>query len=206
VADATGDYQATDGDSPINFNVHYLNLIIEAAKVFKVETNNLAISEAEERIAQTRNPPSIQTMSISMALFSPPTHPPSLSPSISPKTHLTLKPHFSLRSPKTPFFLLSTTRASADNGAGTSASAAAALQPEAGQKVAEPPQPVIEKDESSAGANGSAVAAEAVEIKVVSKFEDPRWVQGTWDLKQFEKDGKPDWDAVIDAGEVLGLC
>ncbi|KAE8055484.1 hypothetical protein FH972_012324 [Carpinus fangiana] len=138
-------------------------------------------------------------MSISMALFSPPTHPPSLSPSVSPKTHLTLKPHFSLRSPKTPFFLLSTTRASADNGAGTSASAATALQPEAGQKVAEPPQPVIEKDESSAGANASAGAAEAVEIKVVSKFEDPRWVQGTWDLKQFEKDGKPDWDAVIDA-------
>lgn len=49
-------------------------------------------------------------------------------------------------------------------------------------------------------------AAEAVEVKVVSKFEDPKWIAGTWDLKQFEKDGKPDWDAVIDAGEVLGLC
>ncbi|KAG1359224.1 hypothetical protein COCNU_08G006700 [Cocos nucifera] len=33
-----------------------------------------------------------------------------------------------------------------------------------------------------------------------SKFKDPRWVGGTWDLKQFEKNGKTDWDAVIDAG------
>lgn len=30
-------------------------------------------------------------------------------------------------------------------------------------------------------------------------FEDPRWVMGTWDLKQFQKGGKSDWDAVIDA-------
>jgi hypothetical protein len=41
-----------------------------------------------------------------------------------------------------------------------------------------------------------------VEVEV-SKFEDPRWISGTWDLKQFEKDGKTDWDAVIDAGEIL---
>ncbi|WZZ75500.1 hypothetical protein YC2023_086870 [Brassica napus] len=30
-----------------------------------------------------------------------------------------------------------------------------------------------------------------------TKFEDARWVNGTWDLKQFEKDGKTDWDDVI---------
>ncbi|MCD9558534.1 hypothetical protein HAX54_015936 [Datura stramonium] len=28
---------------------------------------------------------------------------------------------------------------------------------------------------------------------------DARWVGGTWDLKQFEKDGKVHWDSVIDA-------
>ncbi|XP_020217652.1 light-harvesting complex-like protein 3 isotype 1, chloroplastic [Cajanus cajan] len=33
-----------------------------------------------------------------------------------------------------------------------------------------------------------------------SAFEDPRWVGGTWDLKQFQKtNGNTDWDAVIDA-------
>jgi hypothetical protein len=136
-------------------------------------------------------------MSISMALFSPPTHPLSLSPSISPKPHLTLKPHLSLRPPTAPFFQLSTTRASADIGAASSASAA---------NAPEPPQPVVEKDEGPAGDNGSLGAAEGVDVKLVSKFEDPRWVGGTWNLKQFEKDGKPDWDAVIDAGELLGLC
>ncbi|KAG5248910.1 lil3 family protein [Salix suchowensis] len=26
-----------------------------------------------------------------------------------------------------------------------------------------------------------------------------QWISGTWDLKQFQKDGKTDWDAVIDA-------
>ncbi|TKY70768.1 hypothetical protein E2542_SST07061 [Spatholobus suberectus] len=30
-------------------------------------------------------------------------------------------------------------------------------------------------------------------------FEDPRWLGGTWDLKQFQKNGNTDWDAVIDA-------
>ncbi|KAL2348210.1 hypothetical protein Fmac_002210 [Flemingia macrophylla] len=33
-----------------------------------------------------------------------------------------------------------------------------------------------------------------------SAFEDPRWLGGTWDLKQFQKtNGNTDWDAVIDA-------
>lgn len=30
-------------------------------------------------------------------------------------------------------------------------------------------------------------------------FKDPRWVGGTWDLKQFGDVGKTDWDAVIEA-------
>jgi len=30
-------------------------------------------------------------------------------------------------------------------------------------------------------------------------FRDARWVNGTWDLTQFDKGGVVDWDAVIDA-------
>jgi hypothetical protein len=51
--------------------------------------------------------------------------------------------------------------------------------------------------------SNGAVAAGGEEKVEVSKFGDPRWISGTWDLKQFEKDGKTDWDAVIDAGEIL---
>lgn len=62
-----------------------------------------------------------------------------------------------------------------------------------GRQVAEKaPEP------SPAGASiGSAKAVAAVED--VGRFEDPRWVGGTWDLKQFQKDGKMNWDDVIDA-------
>lgn len=49
------------------------------------------------------------------------------------------------------------------------------------------------------GSNGAALKAE--ELAPPPKFKDPRWVGGTWDLKQFLKDGKTDWDAVLDAGE-----
>lgn len=45
----------------------------------------------------------------------------------------------------------------------------------------------------SPDSNGAAVKVD------LPTFKDPRWVGGTWDLKQFEKDGKTDWDAVIDA-------
>ncbi|XP_050377219.1 light-harvesting complex-like protein 3 isotype 1, chloroplastic [Argentina anserina] len=123
-------------------------------------------------------------MSISMALFSPPIHlSPSSSPSY-PKPHFTLKPCLSLRLNRAPLFF--TTRASAENGAG-----AAVVAVEEEPKAAEP---VAVKNESS---NGPAAPAE--EVKVVSLFEDARWVNGTWDLKQFEKSGKTDWDSVIDA-------
>ena len=55
----------------------------------------------------------------------------------------------------------------------------------------------VEKAVASIGSNG---VAPAVSFKEETpKFENPKWVGGTWDLKQFQKDGKPDWDAVIDA-------
>ncbi|CAL5343801.1 unnamed protein product [Camellia sinensis] len=34
----------------------------------------------------------------------------------------------------------------------------------------------------------------------VTKFVDARWKNRTWDLNMFVKDGKMDWDSVIDAG------
>ncbi|XP_039121409.1 light-harvesting complex-like protein 3 isotype 1, chloroplastic [Dioscorea cayenensis subsp. rotundata] len=59
----------------------------------------------------------------------------------------------------------------------------------------------VEKESGEGlGSNGAAAAtAAAVVIEEPPKFKDPRWVGGTWDLKQFGKDGKTDWDAVIDA-------
>lgn len=45
----------------------------------------------------------------------------------------------------------------------------------------------------------------AARVGEVPKFEDARWVGGTWDLTQFSKDGEIDWDAVIDAGEMVHL-
>eukprot|EP00252_Welwitschia_mirabilis_P019944 TRINITY_DN475_c0_g1_i1.p1 TRINITY_DN475_c0_g1~~TRINITY_DN475_c0_g1_i1.p1 ORF type:complete len:316 (+),score=83.32 TRINITY_DN475_c0_g1_i1:236-1183(+) len=48
-----------------------------------------------------------------------------------------------------------------------------------------------------------AALAEKNGVSVSSEgFSDPRWTSGTWDLQKFTKDGKVDWDAVIDA-EVL---
>ena len=66
----------------------------------------------------------------------------------------------------------------------------------------EPPPPAVD---DSVGTNGSVGGAVAEEVTVVSGFVDPRWVGGTWDLKQFQKNGKTDWDAVIDAGNLVNL-
>ncbi|KAF3448241.1 hypothetical protein FNV43_RR08954 [Rhamnella rubrinervis] len=133
-------------------------------------------------------------MSISMALFSPPTHLQTLSPSSFPKPHLTHKPYLFLR-PKNPLFHV---RATEDNGAGALTSAATTVEPIAEPKVPAPSEPELEKNETSAASNGSLGTTTEVKV-VVSKFENPKWVNGTWDLKQFQKDSKTDWDAVIDA-------
>ncbi|KAI5594444.1 hypothetical protein POPTR_003G083500v4 [Populus trichocarpa] len=129
-------------------------------------------------------------MSISMSLFSPPLtrFPPS-------KPHFTYKSTLSLGPTNRPF-LLSTPKASTDNGgAGVSASAATVEEPKLEQKTPESSDSVPVAKNSSNGA----VAAGGEEKVEVSKFGDPRWISGTWDLKQFQKDGKTDWDAVIDA-------
>ncbi|KAH8521368.1 hypothetical protein H0E87_002420 [Populus deltoides] len=128
-----------------------------------------------------------------MSLFPPPLT--RLPLSFSSKHHLIFKPTLSLR-PTNPPFLLSTSKASTeDGGAGVSASAATVEETKLEQKAPGSSEsvPVAEKNSNGAVAPGGGVEVE------VSKFEDPRWISGTWDLKQFEKDGKTDWDAVIDA-------
>ncbi|KAF8027341.1 hypothetical protein BT93_E0287 [Corymbia citriodora subsp. variegata] len=136
-------------------------------------------------------------MSISMALFSPPT--PNLrtlsSPHSLPKPRLTHKPSLSLR-PKRPAFVAA--NASSDNGAGVVPSSAVAVEEEPKVAVEQAKEP--ETEEGGAGSNGSASSASSDEGAVaVTQFKDSRWVGGTWDLKQFQKGGATDWDAVIDA-------
>ncbi|KAI9088998.1 hypothetical protein K1719_029277 [Acacia pycnantha] len=90
------------------------------------------------------------------------------------------------------------TRFSTTSSLHSSAATAVEVEPQVEPSAPEPPPPVPEKNDSPAGNNGS-VAAVAEEATVVSNFGDPRWVGGTWDLKQFQKNGETDWDAVIDA-------
>ncbi|OMP07600.1 Chlorophyll A-B binding protein [Corchorus olitorius] len=114
-----------------------------------------------------------------------------------PPTSFSVKPHFTHKSTvflplKKPFLSFSSPKCLPENGAGVSASVTAVEDPKPKQK-----EPVLEKViEESAGPNG---AATTPEVEVLSKFEDPKWIGGTWDLKQFQKDGSTNWDAVIDA-------
>lgn len=134
-----------------------------------------------------------------MALISSPsqTHLPSLSPpNLNTKPQFTIKPYLSFKSKKHPVSLVSI--CAIDNGSG------AAVTVEEDKNVVE--EKVLEtamKDDGptveSLGSNGSPVAAGAPTAEVVIKFKDPRWVNGTWDLNQFQESGKTNWDAVIDA-------
>ncbi|KAL0692870.1 hypothetical protein Bca4012_060050 [Brassica carinata] len=46
---------------------------------------------------------------------------------------------------------------------------------------------------ASSSDNGTSTPTATTEIK----FQDAKWVKGTWDLKRFEKEGKTDWDSLI---------
>ncbi|KAG1362106.1 light-harvesting complex-like protein 3 isotype 1, chloroplastic [Cocos nucifera] len=120
-----------------------------------------------------------------MALLSPllPTFS-SLRPNLSQKLHRTLLPK-----KKSSLFL---TRC-AGNGAGKVGSATVEEKLEGKKEEAIPLESEGKLPPESRDSNGAAVKA------VIPTFNDPRWIGGTWDLKQFEKDGKTDWDAVIDA-------
>ncbi|XP_077237379.1 light-harvesting complex-like protein 3 isotype 1, chloroplastic [Tasmannia lanceolata] len=105
----------------------------------------------------------------------------------STKPHLSHKPYLLYLSKKNLF--LTPTRAT-DNGAG---SVGSAILEEKSENKEDPLEEKSKKKEDSLESNGSVVRT------VQSKFEDPRWVGGSWDLKQFSKDGKTNWDSVIDA-------
>lgn len=135
-----------------------------------------------------------------MALFSPP-----ISSSLQ-NPNLISKISSSLLSTKR-FSLISVPRASSDNGTTSPASASVS----ATTTVVEIPKPVavaveevpVKSPESSSASGNGAVGGEETDLgtaATVIKFEDAKWVNGTWDLKQFEKDGKTDWDSVIVSG------
>ncbi|XP_020092948.1 light-harvesting complex-like protein 3 isotype 1, chloroplastic isoform X1 [Ananas comosus] len=108
--------------------------------------------------------------------------------------------HLSLL-PKRTLTLSATRSTDAEGGALDSASAVVEKKPKAAVS-ADPEGKEKQQPEAVAAAaagNGAAVKAE------MPKFRDPRWVNGTWDLKQFVKGGGTDWDAVIDAAMLHGV-
>lgn len=106
-----------------------------------------------------------------MALFSPPTS--LFTPSSSLSKANFCRKLFLKKSPS-PSLLLAR-RSAADNGAGVTVVKGSQVPDNVEAAEEAPPHPV-------------------------AAFKDPRWVKGTWDLTQFEKNGSTDWDTVIDAG------
>ncbi|XP_010481365.1 PREDICTED: uncharacterized protein LOC104760179 [Camelina sativa] len=131
-------------------------------------------------------------MSISMALFSPPISSSLQNPNLIPKIPSSL-----LFSSTKRFSLVSVVpRASSDNGTTSPVSATVAEIPKP-EAVAVEEAPVKPPVESSSASENDAVETDPSTTTTVIKFENAKWVNGTWDLKQFEKDGKTDWDSVI---------
>eukprot|EP00262_Sarcandra_glabra_P019221 TRINITY_DN716_c0_g1_i1.p1 TRINITY_DN716_c0_g1~~TRINITY_DN716_c0_g1_i1.p1 ORF type:complete len:254 (+),score=54.71 TRINITY_DN716_c0_g1_i1:168-929(+) len=123
-----------------------------------------------------------------MALFLSSPHP-SLSTIFAKKHSLSQKPYLSLITSKKASLGVSP-RASTDNGEGPAGSVV--LE----EKLEKNKEASLLNVEEGLGSNGVAAVAAPLQPP---KFGDPRWVGGTWDLKQFEKDGKTNWDSVIDA-------
>ena len=133
-----------------------------------------------------------------MALFS---HVPSTHIfTLSSRTNFSYKPQLTLFLKKSPSSLL-LTRSAAENEAGGVVGSVLVEEEKLKKKEEEAQVPNLgsekkeeEEEGQGLGSNGAALKAEA------PCFKDPRWVKGNWDLKQFEKNGSTDWDAVIDAG------
>jgi hypothetical protein len=87
-----------------------------------------------------------------------------------------------------------------DNGAGNVSSTVTEDKRESSPVATAEKKEAKDKKEESLGLNGAASASVKADV---SSFKDERWVGGTWDLKQFQKGGKTDWDAVIDAGKCI---
>ncbi|CAF2091028.1 unnamed protein product [Brassica napus] len=133
-------------------------------------------------------------MSISMALFSPPISSPLQNSNLIPKIPLSLLSTKRLS-------LVALTRASSDNGTSTPASATTVEAPTPKPASVEE-VPVKSPAESPSASENGAVGAQEIDDMTTTtmteiKFQDAKWVNGTWDLKQFEKEGKTDWDSVI---------
>ncbi|CAN4127710.1 unnamed protein product [Withania somnifera] len=121
-----------------------------------------------------------------MALFSAPQlHFPTLSSSKHRTTH---KLYHFLSFKKSHLSFLVSPKA-IDNGSG-----AVTVEPENAVKVEESNEASLSFYGSSPVESTGAPVPETVKM-----FQDPRWVGGTWDLKQFQKDGVTHWDSVIDA-------
>lgn len=157
------------------------------------------------------SPKDSSLITVTMALFSsaPPPHFPSLSSSSSSKPHLSHKLNLSFL-PKKPHNLSVLVPARVvDEGSGLASAAVTVELEKAQEKASEAPVADVEPSVKDWNSNGSPPSPAAVSVAeegvappgMVSKFQDPRWVGGTWDLKQFQIDGKTNWDAVIDAGE-----
>ncbi|ONK56405.1 uncharacterized protein A4U43_C10F8200 [Asparagus officinalis] len=126
-----------------------------------------------------------------MALFSP--SPPTTLFTLSSKAHLSTKTQLTLFLRKSQSLVL--LRSAGDNGAGSVGSASVVEEKlEKKEEAQKSNLGLKEEEEQGLGANGVSLKGEAS-----SSFKDPRWVKGNWDLKQFEKNGSTDWDAVIDA-------
>lgn len=123
-------------------------------------------------------------------------------PSSSSKpNHLTHKPYLLLSLPlskpkRTHLSISPIIRATIDNGAGVVTSSSPTIPEEKALETPSSGGPTkLENKEEAVGPT----EVEELGVESVKKFQNPKWVNGTWDLKQFQKDGKPDWDAVIDA-------
>lgn len=142
-----------------------------------------------------------------MAFLSPPRPPTTLS-SLPIRTHLCLWSQLAFFPRKLPSLLLAR---STEDGAGEVRSSATVLEEKETEHKSEdnkgrtpPAAAAVEtqvEGEQKPNLGSKAAALKAEEKAALPKFKDPRWVGGTWDLKQFLKDGKTDWDAVLDAGE-----
>ncbi|KAL2903108.1 Light-harvesting complex-like protein 3 isotype 1 chloroplastic [Bienertia sinuspersici] len=143
-------------------------------------------------------------MALLSSSSSTPTQLPTLSPPCCKSHHLTHKTYLVnlplTKSRNTHLSIFPVKVSASDNGAGVVTSTAAVTESE--EKVLETPS------EDKASSNSSPPKSEKNEEDVtpvkaaeemVNKFQNSKWVNGSWDLKQFQKNGATDWDAVIDA-------
>ncbi|KAG6518743.1 hypothetical protein ZIOFF_022224 [Zingiber officinale] len=158
--------------------------------MFQITDQRLHAHHSPLRLPLFKSP---LALTMSMAFLSPPPPPTALS-SLSLRSHLCLRSHLTVFPRKLPSLFLSR---SAENGAGEARSSATLVEEKEAEQESKENKGETTPPGPNLGSNGAALKAE--ELAPPPKFKDPRWVGGTWDLKQFMKDGKTNWDAVLDA-------